>query len=194
MKQPDLGLKVAELRQQKGMTQEQLAEYCDVSTRTIQRIETGEVEPRAFTRNNLNNALDFEFGDENTSNETLWLALLHLTSILSNIIIALLIWSWKKGQSYRIDKQGRDVLNFQITVTLMLVGAGLFGLIIFSVTTAVMIKWGESAGAWGTAMFLAGLLPLIAIGVFTTYQGIANAIRVLADKPYRYPLSIQFIK
>ena len=43
MNQPDLGLKITELRQQKNLTQEKLAEYCDVSTRTIQRIESGDV-------------------------------------------------------------------------------------------------------------------------------------------------------
>ena len=58
MNQPDLGLKIVELRQQKGMTQEKLAEYCEVSTRTVQRIESGEVEPRPFTRNSLSNTLD----------------------------------------------------------------------------------------------------------------------------------------
>ena len=35
MNQPQLGLKVSELRQQKGLTQEQLAERCEVSIRTI---------------------------------------------------------------------------------------------------------------------------------------------------------------
>ena len=64
MQQPDLGMKVAEMRKQKGLTQEQLAEECEVSTRTIQRIENGEVEPRAFTRNNLSNLLEFDFGDK----------------------------------------------------------------------------------------------------------------------------------
>ena len=44
MNQPDLGLKILELRQQKGLTQEKLAEYCEVSARTIQRIENGEVD------------------------------------------------------------------------------------------------------------------------------------------------------
>jgi DNA-binding XRE family transcriptional regulator len=47
------------------LTQEQLAEECEVSTRTIQRIENGEVEPRAFTRNNLSNLLEFDFGENN---------------------------------------------------------------------------------------------------------------------------------
>ena len=57
---PDLGLKMTELRQQKGLKQEKLAEYCEVSSRTIQRIESGEVEPRAFTRNSLSNILEWE--------------------------------------------------------------------------------------------------------------------------------------
>ena len=49
MKQPDLGKKIAELRQAKGLTQSELAEKCNVSTRTIQRIESAEVTPRSYT-------------------------------------------------------------------------------------------------------------------------------------------------
>lgn len=49
MKQPDLGRKIAELRQAKGLTQSELAEKCNLSTRTIQRIETAEVSPRSYT-------------------------------------------------------------------------------------------------------------------------------------------------
>ena len=56
------------------MTQEKLAEYCEVSTRTIQRIESGEVEPRSFTRNSLSNILEIDLGKENTNNQSFWLA------------------------------------------------------------------------------------------------------------------------
>lgn len=49
MNQPGLGLEISELGQQKGMTQEQLSECCQVSSRTIQRIENGEVDPRTHT-------------------------------------------------------------------------------------------------------------------------------------------------
>ena len=73
MKQPDLGIKVNEQRQQKGITQEKLAELCEVSTRTIQRIESGEVDPRSFTINRLSDVLDFDFGEESVENEALWL-------------------------------------------------------------------------------------------------------------------------
>jgi transcriptional regulator with XRE-family HTH domain len=58
------------LRQQKHLTQEQLAEYCEVSARTIQRIESGEVEPRSFTRNSLSNILEFDFGKDNKRRDT----------------------------------------------------------------------------------------------------------------------------
>jgi len=49
MKQPELGKKLVQLRQQKNMTQEELVEVCNVSVRTIQRIESGEVTPRVST-------------------------------------------------------------------------------------------------------------------------------------------------
>ena len=49
MKQPDLGKKIAELRKANGLTQDELAEKCNVNNRTIQRIESGEVTPRSYT-------------------------------------------------------------------------------------------------------------------------------------------------
>ena len=49
MKQPELGKKILELRKQKGFTQEELVEQCNINVRTIQRIESGEVSPRSYT-------------------------------------------------------------------------------------------------------------------------------------------------
>lgn len=49
MKQPELGKKTLELRQNKGLTQSELAENCNLSLRTIQRIESAEVTPRDYT-------------------------------------------------------------------------------------------------------------------------------------------------
>ncbi|MBD3581528.1 helix-turn-helix domain-containing protein [Flavobacterium selenitireducens] len=49
MKQPALGKKIAFLRAEKGMTQAELADLCNVTVRTVQRIEAAEVEPRSFT-------------------------------------------------------------------------------------------------------------------------------------------------
>lgn len=60
MKQPQLGQKIVELRQQKGLTQEELVEQCNISVRTIQRIEAGEVTPRSYTVKTILNALDYD--------------------------------------------------------------------------------------------------------------------------------------
>lgn len=59
MKQPELGQKILQLRQQKGFTQEELVEQCNISVRTIQRIEAGEVTPRSFTIKTILEALEF---------------------------------------------------------------------------------------------------------------------------------------
>lgn len=58
MKQPEPGFKIADLRRQKNLTQEDLVECCHVSVRTIQRIEAGEVNPRISTVKIILAALD----------------------------------------------------------------------------------------------------------------------------------------
>ena len=193
MNQPDLGLKVTELRQTKAFTQEQLAEKCEVSPRTIQRIESGEVDPRAYTLQCLSTSLEFDFMKDNTSNENLWLAAMHLSSSIPLLIIPLLIWTLKKNQSYKIDKQGYAVLNFQITMLLLLF---LSGCILITMPAALVIidNLGLGTGNLGNWIVLLPPLPVIFIGVFCTYQGVVNAIRGLSEKPVRYPLSIPFVK
>jgi len=196
MNQPQLGIKVSELRQQKGLTQEQLAERCEVSARTIQRIESGDVDPRAYTLHCLGEALDFDFGEESEPNENLWLAVLHLSSMFCILIVPLLLWSWKKRKSYRIDQHGRQVLNFQITMTLCLFAAAVLlvvlpmGLIVLPEQTVNAIE--------NTPVILMTIiclpLPLILIGFFCMYQGVVNAMRALSDKPIHYALSIPFVK
>jgi len=196
MNQPNLGLKVSELRQQKGLTQEQLAEVCEISPRTIQRIESGEVDPRAYTLNCLSTALEFDFEEENTANENLWLTVLHLSSIFCILIIPLLLWSWKKTQSYKIDKQGRQVLNFQITMTLTLFAA-VFLLMLMPFALSFMGEARVSLVENNPVFILLAMclpIPLIFIGIFCTYQGVINATRAMSDKPIHYPLSIPFIK
>ena len=193
MNQPDLGLKIAELRQQKGLTQEKLAEYCEVSTRTIQRIENGEVEPRSFTRNNLDNILEFDFGRENSENENLWLALLHISSAVCLVFIPLLLWSWKKDQSYKIDRQGRDVLNFQITIMLILFGFALVFILVPSILLMAQ-NLDQSAGLLGDMLTLLPPVPILLLAVFTTYQAVVNTVRSLSEKPIHYPLSMPVVK
>ena len=193
MNQPDIGLKVSELRLQKGLTQEQLAEFCRISARTIQRIENGEVDPRSHTVHCLNDALDFDFGEQNTSNEELWLTAMHVSSMICIPIIPLLLWSWKKNQSYKIDQQGREVINFQITMALTLFAAA-FLLMLGLIVLILMEKGGVVGGGMFVWLPIIALLPLIYIGIYCTYQAIANTLRALSDKPVHYAPSISFVK
>ncbi len=49
MQQPELGRRLTALRKERNLTQEELVEKSNVSVRTIQRIEAGEVLPRTIT-------------------------------------------------------------------------------------------------------------------------------------------------
>ncbi len=73
MKQPALGNKITELRKQKGYTQEELVERCNINVRTLQRIERGEVSPRSYTIKTILSALDHDYeelyGQENNTPE-----------------------------------------------------------------------------------------------------------------------------
>lgn len=60
MKQPELGRKITLLRKEKGLTQEELVDRCNISVRTLQRIEAGEVTPRSYTVKTILAALDYD--------------------------------------------------------------------------------------------------------------------------------------
>ena len=48
-------------REEKGLTQEELVEKCNLSVRTLQRIEYGEVTPRTYTVKLIFEALDLNY-------------------------------------------------------------------------------------------------------------------------------------
>jgi transcriptional regulator with XRE-family HTH domain len=70
MNQPELGMDVAKFRKAKGLTQAELAEKCELTTRTIQRIESGMVSPRSYTLKALSAALDYDFQPNLPANST----------------------------------------------------------------------------------------------------------------------------
>lgn len=71
IKQPILGSKLLALRIDRGMTQHELREKCHVSVRTIQRIESGAVTPRASTVKILLEALDEDVNNWFGSNDVI---------------------------------------------------------------------------------------------------------------------------
>ena len=61
MKQPDLGKAIAGIRKSKGLTQTELSEKCNITVKTIQRIESGRVTPRSYTVKTISQALSVDF-------------------------------------------------------------------------------------------------------------------------------------
>lgn len=57
----DFGEKLIQARQAKGWTQMDLAEKSNISLRTIQRIESGQVNPRAYTLKQLSEIIGLKF-------------------------------------------------------------------------------------------------------------------------------------
>jgi uncharacterized Tic20 family protein len=194
MTQPDLGLTVARLRLQKGFTQEKLAELCEVSTRTIQRIESGEADPRTFTINCLANILEFDFHEDNQKGELFWIAAMHISSIFCIPLIPLLIWSLKKGDSIKIDDHGKMALNFQLSMTIYLVSMALLYTVLVPTLIIFMEKQEIGWNGLFVTLSIGGILPLISLGIFCFIQGLSNATRVLTGKNVRYYLTIPFIK
>jgi transcriptional regulator with XRE-family HTH domain len=169
----ETGKLIKELRIKKGMTQEELADKTEVSARTIQRIENGEVDPRAYTLQMIAKALEVDFslftqnesneGDDlkNDSNRN-WLALIHLSGILPLILPTILIWNRKKSEVKEISDHFRASISFQLTI-LFICAISLFG-----------FHWNER------------LEINIGILIASVFFSVKNAVRVLNGKSYRY--------
>ncbi len=108
--------------------------------------------------------------------ERTWGMLCHLSAFagciipFGNIIGPLIVYSVKRQQYPLVEDQGKEVLNFQITLSIALI-------ISFILIFAVI------------GIFLAG-----AIGIAGLVLTVIGALKANNGEYYRYPLSIRFIK
>lgn len=123
----ETGKLIKELRVKKGMTQEELAEKTEISARTIQRIENGEVDPRAYTLQMIAKALgvDFSIFTESKSDESQeiekvnnnnWLGLLHLSGLIPIFIPTILLWNRKKNEIKGLTDHYQAVITLQLMI------------------------------------------------------------------------------
>ncbi|MBD0779977.1 serine hydrolase [Maribacter sp. ANRC-HE7] len=171
-------------RKLKGYTQEELSEKTQVTIRTIQRIEKGDVNPHLQTIKLLAAALNIEVDDllvlENPKEEALlkkWLILLHGTPFLgfiiplANILFPLFLWIHKREDNKIYDRHGIKIINFQITMTILY--------ILSMVALLTIEKW--------------GFLLFISVIPFSVIVMLFNIIKSLNSQKCYYPLSIPFI-
>jgi uncharacterized protein len=109
--------------------------------------------------------------DQNT-----WAMLCHLSALagfiipLGNIIGPLVIWMIKKDEFPLVADQGKESLNFQISMTL------------YYIVSAILI------------IVLIGILLLIGLAIFSLIMIIIAMVKANEGVAYRYPLCIRFIK
>jgi transcriptional regulator with XRE-family HTH domain len=129
MNKNHLAIRLKELRNQKGLSQEVLADESSLSLRTIQRIENGETNPTGDTLQRLSNALNVnpdELIDWSIKEDNKYLTFLNLSALtflffpMLGILVPFILWSSKKGKIKNINRLGKDLINFEITWTLTL--------------------------------------------------------------------------
>jgi transcriptional regulator with XRE-family HTH domain len=124
----EIGKKIREIRKQKGLSQEELAESAKVNLRTIQRIENNESEPRGKTLNLICDVLDInaeDILDYGKQPDKSYLTIFHLSVIVflaipvGNIIVPLILWMNKKDKIVGLKEIGTNLLDYQIVWTVL---------------------------------------------------------------------------
>ena len=95
--------------------------------------------------------------------------LIHLLAIFTMWLVPLIIWLVKKDQSRFIDQQGKEVVNFELTL--------MIGMVLGALTFCIGV----------------GVFIWVAVWVVNIVFGILSTIEVNQGKPYRYPVCIRFI-
>jgi len=95
----------------------------------------------------------------------------YLIPAIGNIIGPLIVWLVKREEDPFIDGQGKEAVNFQISMT------------IYALISAALIP-----------LFCIGGFLLIAVGIVDLILLIVAAIKANNGEPYRYPIAIRFIK
>ena len=105
-----------------------------------------------------------------------WAMVAHISAVagfvfpFGNVIAPLLIWILKKEESPFVDDQGKEALNFQISIT------------IYVLISIVLV------------FVIIGIPILIIVGIFALIMTIIGAINAYDGKTYRYPLTFRVIK
>ena len=108
--------------------------------------------------------------------ERTWAMLSHFSALsmfivpFGNILAPLIIWLIKKEEMAFVEDQAKEVLNFQISMTIYLIGS------------IILI------------IVLVGIPILIGLGIFNVIITIIAGIKANDGKSYRYPINLRLIK
>jgi len=116
-----------------------------------------------------------------------WATACHLAALLvftpvpfGNIVGPLIVWLVKRNEMPAVDEQGKESLNFQISLTLyLLIAAAITLPLCFFLVGFLLLPF---------LILLAILLPVLG-----TIFCIIGAVKASDGTPYRYPLTLRLI-
>jgi len=200
MKNKELAQKIKTLRYRKGLSQEDLSEKTGLSLRTIQRIENGETEPRGDSLKRLALAFDVspdEIVDWTVQEDKGFLTSLNLSALsfilfpLLGILVPLIIWISKKDKIRNSNKIAKDLLNFQLTWTMML----FVGYILVVISMVYKMKTtGDVNAAIISSRITINLIFFVVMYLINLTFIVTNSIRVNNDKKVYYHPKIRFLR
>jgi len=191
MDNTQLSLRVKELRNKKGMSQEFLAEESGLSLRTIQRIEKGESNPTGESLKRLANALNVgpdDLIDWSIKEDKKFLITLNLSALtflffpLLGILIPFILWISKKGKVKNSNNLGKSLINFEITWTIVLF---LIPIILFLIS---------KIGAGDIITFRLFFITIGSLYFLNLISILLNTIRISNDKDVKYIPHLKFLK
>ncbi|NQX92139.1 MAG: DUF4870 domain-containing protein [Flavobacteriales bacterium] len=108
--------------------------------------------------------------EELSSDDKLLAALAHFGSFIFGLVCPLVIWIIKKDESNFVAEHAKESLNFQLSISIYLIGSFILMFLII------------------------GLFVAIGLALFASVVILISTIRAAQGHPYKYPLSIPFIK
>ncbi|WP_029681744.1 DUF4870 domain-containing protein [Picosynechococcus sp. NKBG15041c] len=120
-----------------------------------------------------------------------------------NVIAPGIIWYLKKEESELIDAHGKESLNFQISMTIYGLVAGIVLGILMIVGVVLMVLLGIGGGNNPFAAliailtgigFFAFIALIVAIAIFQIAVVILAATKVQEGQMYRYPFNLRLLK
>lgn len=194
MKNKELAKRIKALRNRKGFSQEELAENSGLSLRTIQRIENGETEPLGDSLKRISNALNVnpdELIDWTIKEDLGYLKALNLSALtfmffpLLGILVPFMMWVSKKDKIKDINKIGMDLINFEITWSIVLFIAVLINPIIQYTLT------GEASFAM---IIIPGLIFSAMLYAINIIFIVFNTIQISNENDVKYFPKILFLR
>ena len=200
MKNGNLAKRVKELRKRNGLSQEVLTENSGLSLRTIQRIENGETQPTGDTLKRIAKALNVtpnELVDWTIMEDKGFLKALNLSALtflffpILGILVPLIMWISKKDKLKDLNKIGRDIINFEITWTVLL-------FLGFLLNAFYMAYYWETNGVVSASSILSSvrfnMFFLIFMYLFNLVFVIFNTVLIDRNKQVRYFPKINFLR